>query len=134
MYKRQPLASRKRNADCVLLRAQPFNSAQLASPWNASLTQNLSVRQTMSSHHHEHDDHSHDDPERWKHQGVRVIKGDRLDANTAQTPGMFRQAACPREKGHALLSRASTSSRRSKVACAWLGVREGEMNEAVNQR
>src|ERR671914_162142 len=31
--------------------------------------------------------------ERWKHTGVRVIKGDRLDPNTAQTPGMFRQAA-----------------------------------------
>src|SRR4249920_2509662 len=31
--------------------------------------------------------------DRWKHDGVRVIKGDRLDPNTAQTPGMFRQAA-----------------------------------------
>ena len=30
---------------------------------------------------------------RWKHDGVRVIKGDQLDANTPQTPGMFRQAA-----------------------------------------
>ena len=29
----------------------------------------------------------------WRTQGVRVVKGDRLDANTAQTPGMFRQAA-----------------------------------------
>jgi uncharacterized RmlC-like cupin family protein len=29
----------------------------------------------------------------WRDNGVRVIKGDRLDANTAQTPGMFRQAA-----------------------------------------
>ena len=29
----------------------------------------------------------------WKHEGVRVIKGDQLDPNTAQTPGMFRQAA-----------------------------------------
>lgn len=38
--------------------------------------------------------HDHD-PEapRWKHDGVRVIPGDRLDSNTAQTPGMFRQAA-----------------------------------------
>ncbi|NTA83963.1 cupin domain-containing protein [Agrobacterium tumefaciens] len=34
-----------------------------------------------------------DDPERWKHDGVRVIKGDQLDPNTPQTPGMFRQAA-----------------------------------------
>ncbi|SEQ22733.1 Uncharacterized protein, RmlC-like cupin domain [Faunimonas pinastri] len=29
----------------------------------------------------------------WKFDGVRVIKGDQLDANTAQTPGMLRQAA-----------------------------------------
>jgi uncharacterized RmlC-like cupin family protein len=46
-------------------------------------------------HDHE-DDHSHDhshDPDYWKHHGVQVIKGDRLDPNTAQTPGMFRQAA-----------------------------------------
>jgi uncharacterized RmlC-like cupin family protein len=34
----------------------------------------------------------HDGPD-WKHHGVRVIPGDRLDPNTAQTPGMFRQAA-----------------------------------------
>ena len=39
-------------------------------------------------------DHDHGDPsERWKHYGVCVIKGDQLDANTAQTPGMHRQAA-----------------------------------------
>jgi uncharacterized RmlC-like cupin family protein len=30
---------------------------------------------------------------RWRDDGVRVIRGDRLDPNTAQTPGMFRQAA-----------------------------------------
>ena len=29
----------------------------------------------------------------WRDNGVRVIKGDKLDPNTAQTPGMFRQAA-----------------------------------------
>ena len=39
-------------------------------------------------------DHNHDaEQPRWKHDGVRVIKGDALDSNTAQTPGMFRQAA-----------------------------------------
>ena len=39
-------------------------------------------------------DHDHGDPsERWKHDGVCVIKGDQLDPNTAQTPGMHRQAA-----------------------------------------
>ena len=44
---------------------------------------------------HEHHDHAHghDHEPRWKHDGVRVIKGDKLDPNTAQTPGMFRQAA-----------------------------------------
>jgi uncharacterized RmlC-like cupin family protein len=44
----------------------------------------------MTSYDHDHD-HRQDD--HWKHNGVRVIKGDQLDANTAQTPGMFRQAA-----------------------------------------
>ena len=29
----------------------------------------------------------------WKHSGVSVIPGDRLDPNTAQTPGMNRAAA-----------------------------------------
>ena len=37
-------------------------------------------------------DHEHTD-DRWKYDGVRVIKGDQLDPNTPQTPGMFRQAA-----------------------------------------
>src|ERR1700759_5566814 len=45
-------------------------------------------------HDHSHDDHHHKGEEpRWKHDGVRVIPGDKLDSNTAQTPGMFRQAA-----------------------------------------
>src|ERR671919_458493 len=30
---------------------------------------------------------------KWKHDGVRVIPGHSLDANTAQTPGMDRKAA-----------------------------------------
>jgi uncharacterized RmlC-like cupin family protein len=29
----------------------------------------------------------------WRTEGVRVIKSDRLDSNTAQTPGMLRAAA-----------------------------------------
>ena len=41
-------------------------------------------------HDHPHD---HQQNHRWKLDGVRVIKGDQLDPNTAQTPGMFRQAA-----------------------------------------
>src|SRR5438045_5620879 len=30
---------------------------------------------------------------KWKHDGVRVIPGNQLDPNTAQTPGMDRKAA-----------------------------------------
>src|SRR5579863_8533786 len=44
-------------------------------------------------------DHKHDEPyERWKHDGVRVIKGDQLDDNTPQTPGMHREAAINRAR------------------------------------
>lgn len=32
-------------------------------------------------------------PVDWKTQGVKVIRGDQLDANTPQTPGMHREAA-----------------------------------------
>ncbi|HEX2538242.1 MAG TPA: mannose-6-phosphate isomerase, partial [Pseudolabrys sp.] len=43
-------------------------------------------------HDHSHDhDHSHEP--KWKHDGVRVIPGNDLDPNTAQTPGMDRKAA-----------------------------------------
>jgi uncharacterized RmlC-like cupin family protein len=31
--------------------------------------------------------------ERWRNDGVQVIRGDQLDTNTAQTPGMDRAAA-----------------------------------------
>ena len=41
------------------------------------------------SHMSEHPDHSPD----WRTEGVRVIRGDQLDPNTAQTPGMERAAA-----------------------------------------
>ena len=30
---------------------------------------------------------------RWRHHGVRVVRSDQLDPNTAQTPGMSRAAA-----------------------------------------
>src|SRR6201992_1778698 len=40
---------------------------------------------------HDHD-HPHE-PVDWKLNGVRVIKSDQLDSNTAQTPGMDRAAA-----------------------------------------
>jgi uncharacterized RmlC-like cupin family protein len=43
---------------------------------------------------HEHSDHDHAfDASAWKHDGVRVIPGNQLDTNTAQTPGMNRAAA-----------------------------------------
>ncbi len=43
---------------------------------------------------HHHHDHNHDHaPVDWKNNGVKVIPGDQLDSNTAQTPGMNRQAA-----------------------------------------
>jgi uncharacterized RmlC-like cupin family protein len=38
-------------------------------------------------------DHDHDHTERWKHDGVRVVPGNSLDPNTAQTAGMDRKAA-----------------------------------------
>ncbi|MBO6560826.1 MAG: cupin domain-containing protein [Nisaea sp.] len=52
----------------------------------------------MSDHDHNHGhehghDHAHDGEIDWKTQGVQVIPGDSLDANTAQTPGMNRAAA-----------------------------------------
>ena len=47
------------------------------------------------SHSHDHGhDHSHGTPPvDWRLNGVRVIKGDQLDTNTAQSPGMNRAAA-----------------------------------------
>jgi uncharacterized RmlC-like cupin family protein len=37
--------------------------------------------------------HEHSHEPAWKHDGVRVIPGNTLDANTPQTPGMHREAA-----------------------------------------
>ncbi len=37
--------------------------------------------------------HDHPDEDRWKHHGVRVISGDKLDPNVPQTQGMSRAAA-----------------------------------------
>jgi uncharacterized RmlC-like cupin family protein len=36
--------------------------------------------------------------QRWRHDGVRVIRADQLDASTAQTPGMDRRAAVTTER------------------------------------
>ena len=64
---------------------------------------NMSNDPTLPHHPHDHN-HSHGpghthphaegqaDPP-WKHDGVRVIAGNQLDGNTAQTPGMDRRAA-----------------------------------------
>ena len=35
----------------------------------------------------------------WRSEGVKVIKSDRLDSNTAQTPGMLRAAAINSARG-----------------------------------
>ncbi|MCA1371359.1 cupin domain-containing protein [Bradyrhizobium sp. BRP14] len=59
-------------------------------------------------HHHGHDHHHAED--RWKHNGIRVIKGDQLDDNTAQTPGMYRQAAINHARVGAQKIRAGTVS------------------------
>src|SRR3978361_1036552 len=45
----------------------------------------------MTDDHHEHQHAA--EPVDWKLNGVRVIKRDQLDPNTAQTPGMNRAAA-----------------------------------------
>ena len=42
---------------------------------------------------HDHGADAHDDAERWKHDGVRVIPGNQLDPNVPSTPGMDRKAA-----------------------------------------
>ncbi|MGO4451622.1 cupin domain-containing protein [Phyllobacterium sp. TAF24] len=39
------------------------------------------------------DHHHHDEPVDWREHGVKVIPGNSLDPNTAQTPGMNRAAA-----------------------------------------
>jgi uncharacterized RmlC-like cupin family protein len=39
--------------------------------------------------------HRHAETTDWKLHGVKVIPGDQLDANTAQSPGMNRAAARP---------------------------------------
>jgi uncharacterized RmlC-like cupin family protein len=40
-----------------------------------------------------------DPPPDWRYAGVKVIKSDRLDPNTAQTPGMRRAAAVNAARG-----------------------------------
>ena len=47
----------------------------------------------MTGHDHLHSHHDHDHDDRWKHDGVRVIPGNSLDGNAAQTAGMDRKAA-----------------------------------------
>jgi uncharacterized RmlC-like cupin family protein len=39
-----------------------------------------------------------DTVDRWRTQGVRVVRADQLDASTAQTPGMNRRAAVTTER------------------------------------
>jgi uncharacterized RmlC-like cupin family protein len=46
----------------------------------------------MSQHEHHHEPPAPGTVD-WRHNGVRVIKGNQLDTNTPQTPGMNRAAA-----------------------------------------
>ena len=46
----------------------------------------------MSQHEHHHEPPAPGTVD-WRHNGVRVIKANQLDTNTAQTPGMNRAAA-----------------------------------------
>ena len=39
---------------------------------------------------------THEPTPNWREQGVRIVRGDALDTNTAQTPGMTRAAAINR--------------------------------------
>src|ERR1700733_4828295 len=59
------------------------------------------------SHDHTHAGHSHDhgDAQRWKHDGVRVIPGDRLDPNVPSTAGMDRKAAITFARGGAVTTK-----------------------------
>ena len=74
----------------------------------------------MSNHDAEH---SHDQHEHWKHQGVHIIKGDRLDPKTAQTPGMFRQAAIDhaRAGAHKIWAGTVTIQPMPRLACITMG-------------
>jgi uncharacterized RmlC-like cupin family protein len=55
------------------------------------------------SHDHDHaDDHGHhQSADHWRDNGVKVIPGDSLDSNTAQTPGMNRAAAISKARAGA---------------------------------
>ncbi|MGA2127738.1 MAG: mannose-6-phosphate isomerase, partial [Xanthobacteraceae bacterium] len=53
----------------------------------------------MSGHHHHFaGDHAAVD---WREHGVKVVPGDALDPNTAQTPGMSRATAINRARAGA---------------------------------
>jgi uncharacterized RmlC-like cupin family protein len=70
------------------------------SPWVAD-SKARSAEGSRAMSQDQHHDHHHDVPHGapapgtidWRHNGVRVIKGNQLDPNTAQTPGMNRAAA-----------------------------------------
>src|SRR4051794_31475355 len=58
---------------------------------SSSSTSSPDCRRVLDSRLMSHD-HSHDKID-WKEHGVKVIPGNSLDTNTAQTPGMNRAAA-----------------------------------------
>jgi uncharacterized RmlC-like cupin family protein len=58
----------------------------------------ISLFENLQAMTQTHDDHNapstHEQPSSdWKHDGVRVVRGDQLDGNVPSTPGMDRKAA-----------------------------------------
>src|SRR5262249_36489853 len=73
------------NRGCHPLRStQNFDHARMANRTRQG--------DTIMPQDHEHD-HDHEQHPDWRTNGVKVIKGDQLDTNTPQTPGMNRAAA-----------------------------------------
>jgi uncharacterized RmlC-like cupin family protein len=88
-----PAVNRMRPACFPLLLA-----LQHAPSLSAQANKNESKAMSGSHHGHHHHPHHHDDdhahdPDRWKHDGVRVIPGNQLDPNVPSTKGMDRKAA-----------------------------------------
>ena len=88
---------------CAIKLQCPTMSRAFSTPFPAMLKSVRPLRARLGNRlvmphgdHHPHD-HHHGEPEDaavdWKIHGVKVIPGDQLDPNTAQTPGMNRAAA-----------------------------------------
>ena len=63
-------------------------------------TKQTRIETRVTHNHHDHDDHHHAD-DHWRENGVKVIPGNSLDPNTAQTPGMNRATAISKARAGA---------------------------------